>query len=141
MSPASLRVPVLLALAIALLALAGACAAQDEPSDAASASDAIRAGFERHPEAYRFAIDAETVVRVAYPSEIIRWSWAAVMTHVPSGSSVELDPQGIVVRTHFQSGAGEAALDRALGDDAVMARVREMLALIGDGVVFDDVAP
>ena len=132
----------LLAFAIALLAFASGCAGSAPPSDVEGTGEVVRAQFERHPEGYRLTINDDVLVRIAYPSDVIRWSWAAVITHVPSQSSIELDLRGDPLRSHFQSGAGEAALRRVLDDDAMMASVRRSLALIGDGVVFaDDALP
>ena len=141
MPPSASHRLALLAAAIALLAFASGCAGSAPPSDVEGTGEVVRAQFERYPEAYRLTLNDDVVVRVAYPSEVIRWSWAAVITHLPSQSSIELDLKGELLRSHFQSSAGEAALRSVLDDDAMMASVRRSLALIGDGVVFEDDAP
>ena len=127
--------------AIVVLVLGLGCAGSAPPSDDGGAGDIVRAQFERHPAAYRVTINDDVVARIAYPSEVLRWSWAAVMTHIPSQSSVELDVDGEVLRSHFQASAGEAALRSVLDDGAAMESVRLSLARIGDGVVFENDAP
>ena len=135
-SPA--RINLLAAVLLPLVVFAAAACNSGSPGGGASGvGEAIRDQFERHPEAYRFAVDDDVVVRVAYPSDVIRWSWAAILTHIPTLSSIELDREGEVLRTDFQGGDGKARLREALRDDATMARVRGLLAKIGDDTRLD----
>ncbi len=134
-SPA--RINLIAAVLLPLVVFVAAACSSGSPPSGAGVAKAVWDQFERHPEAYRFAVDDDVVVRVAYPSEVIRWSWAAILTHIPTLSSIELDREGEVLRTHFQGGDGEARLRKALRDDATMARVRDLLAKIGDDTRLD----
>lgn len=105
----------------------------------------FRLQYEGWPGEHKFAIDDEVNVRFAYPSNFIDWAWFALVTHIPSASTIGLrrpwiflntessvssketgeDILGeeIVIRRNYTSTEGESYLEAVLADEAMMRRI------------------
>jgi len=102
----------------------------------------LRRQFETWPEKYKFAIDQDVVVRLAYPSPIIDWAGFAFIDHIPSASSLTLASPIVIVgsdgqvleeergqdfygyevrvRKHYKSDEGRSRLESVLTNDEMM---------------------
>lgn len=115
------------------------------PSRGVHTPEDFQLQYEGWPEEHKFAINDDVNVRFAYPSDFIDWAWFALVAHVPSASTVTfrrpwiilntdsdvtskesgelLWGEELIVRTHYETGEGEAHLEAVLADEALMRRI------------------
>jgi hypothetical protein len=97
--------------------------------------------YELHPEAYKFAIEDDLVVMLAYPDSDIRWIGMIFIHHIPSVSETVLDYDGNIIYEQVRSAQVQTQVESYLNDSALVARLKNQMDEIwgldepGDGVL------
>ena len=115
------------------------------PSVGVHAPADVRAQFERWPDAYKFPVDEDMVVPFAYPWSMGHRGGSVSIIHIPSVSSalfshrIVVDSSGPTPQPVFEprwginaaTDEGRRALDVALADAALMARIEARREALG----------